>query len=73
MPDLAFRVDTAKMVPFSASPLLALDLEITNEPTAEAIHAIMLHERAVPKTIHRVDFWKNSTASSLRCAATAAN
>ena len=42
MPDLAFRVDTAKMVPFSASPLLALDLEITNEPTAEAIHAIML-------------------------------
>jgi hypothetical protein len=42
MPDLKFQVEEAVVVPFAASPQLALKLRITNQPTTETIHTIAL-------------------------------
>jgi hypothetical protein len=42
MPDLKFQVEEAVVVPFAASPQLALKLRITNQPTSETIHTIAL-------------------------------
>jgi hypothetical protein len=42
VPDLSFRVTGAKAVPFAATPLLALKLQVGNAVTAEAVHAVVL-------------------------------
>src|SRR5579871_2320100 len=41
MPDLAFRIDGAKAVPFAVTPTLGFDLHIANA-RAERIHAVAL-------------------------------
>ncbi|HZD94777.1 MAG TPA: DUF6084 family protein [Candidatus Sulfotelmatobacter sp.] len=43
MPDLHFQVQEAVVVPFAATPALALKLCITNEPVNEVVHTIALH------------------------------
>jgi hypothetical protein len=42
MPDLAFRIDSAAVVPFAATPLLGFTMHVTNTPAAERIHAVVL-------------------------------
>ena len=42
MPDLTFRVTGAAPVPYAASPLLALHLDIRNEPAEEEIRSVSL-------------------------------
>jgi hypothetical protein len=42
MPELAFQVEGASVVPYAAAPTLALKLRVTNHPVSELIHAIVL-------------------------------
>jgi hypothetical protein len=42
MPDLAFQVEEAVVVPFAAAPTLAFRLRIVNRPAEETIHTIVL-------------------------------
>jgi Family of unknown function (DUF6084) len=42
MPDLAFRVDSASVVPFAATPLLSFAVQVANTPATERIHAVVL-------------------------------
>lgn len=42
MPELGFQIDEAVVVPYSAAPLLAFKLRITNRPADENIHTIAL-------------------------------
>lgn len=42
MPDLNFEVEGAEAVPFSAAPLLAFRLCISNQPADEVIHSVAL-------------------------------
>lgn len=42
MPDLAFKIDSASVVPFAAAPMLAFKLHIKNSVPDEAIHTIAL-------------------------------
>ncbi len=42
MPDLHFQVESAEAVPYSAAPLLALKVRITNTDPAEEIHTVAL-------------------------------
>lgn len=42
MPELAFHVEEAVVVPFAAAPSLAFKLRIKNQPAEESIHTIAL-------------------------------
>jgi Family of unknown function (DUF6084) len=42
MPDLQFHIEGAEAVAHAATPMLALKLRITNQPTIEPIHSISL-------------------------------
>lgn len=42
MPDLEFAIEGAEAVPHAAVPLLALRLRITNTPSEEEVHSILL-------------------------------
>lgn len=42
MPDLAFRIESAAVVPFAASPTLGFALRVTNRPAHEVIHTVVL-------------------------------
>lgn len=42
MPDLTFQVESARVVPFAAVPILAFQLQIKNAVSAEQIHTIAL-------------------------------
>jgi len=42
MPDLTFEVESARVVPFAAVPILAFQLQIKNAVSAEQIHTIAL-------------------------------
>jgi hypothetical protein len=42
MPDLAFQVERADVVPFAASPTVAFRLRVANQPEAERIHTVAL-------------------------------
>lgn len=42
MPDLNFEVEGAEAVPFSAAPLLAFKLRLSNQPADEVIHSVAL-------------------------------
>ena len=42
MPDLNFEVEGAEAVPFSAAPLLAFKLRLSNQPAEEVIHSVAL-------------------------------
>ena len=42
MPDLSFAIDSAKVVPFAATPMLAFQLSIRNAAADERIHTIAL-------------------------------
>ncbi len=42
MPDLSFQVEGAESVPFTAAPLLAIKLRITNADAKEEIHTVAL-------------------------------
>src|SRR6202035_4102324 len=42
MPDLAFQIDSASVVPFAAAPMLAFQLHIKDREPNEAIHTIAL-------------------------------
>lgn len=42
MPDLSFQVEGAEAVPYSATPLLAFKLRVTNQPLEEVIHSVAL-------------------------------
>ena len=52
MPDLQFQVNGASVVPHSASPLLALQLEISNTG-GELIHAVVLRCQIQIETTRR--------------------
>jgi hypothetical protein len=86
MPDLTFRVSGAKMVPYAASPIVALDLTIINASPSEQVHSIMLqcqvridaparsYEMAEKKALREVfgapDLWGRSLKSLLWTQAT---
>jgi Family of unknown function (DUF6084) len=42
MPELSFQIEGAEAVPYAATPLLTLKLRITNLPSTEEIHSLML-------------------------------
>jgi hypothetical protein len=42
MPDLTFRIESASVVPFAATPLLSFAVHVANTPAAERIHAVVL-------------------------------
>jgi hypothetical protein len=42
VPDLNFEVESAEAVPYSAAPLLAFKLRISNQPAEELIHSVAL-------------------------------
>jgi Family of unknown function (DUF6084) len=42
VPDLKFQIEGAEAVPYSAVPLIALKLRITNQPPNEPIHTLAL-------------------------------
>lgn len=42
MPELHFQIEGAEAVPYSAAPLLALKLRISNLPETESIHSLTL-------------------------------
>jgi len=42
MPELNFQVETAKVVPHSATPLLAFELRVSNSNPEEVIHTVAL-------------------------------
>jgi hypothetical protein len=42
MPDLRFQIESASMVPFAATPMLAFKLQIENAAVNETIHTIAL-------------------------------
>jgi hypothetical protein len=42
MPDLSFQVESAKVVPFAATPMLAFRLQVRNSRADEKIHTIAL-------------------------------
>ena len=42
MPELSFRVESARAVPFSASPTIAFGLEVRNDDPEEVIHSVVL-------------------------------
>lgn len=42
MPDLGFKIEAAEAVQFSASPMIALKLRVTNADVAEVIHSVAL-------------------------------
>jgi hypothetical protein len=45
MPDLAFQIEGAEVVQFSATPQIALKLRITNADPAEQIHSVALRSQ----------------------------
>ena len=45
MPDLSFTIEGAEVVKFSASPLLAFKLRVTNANPAETIHSVALRSQ----------------------------
>jgi hypothetical protein len=45
MPDLSFTIEGAEVVKFSASPLLAFKLRVTNPNPAETIHSVALRSQ----------------------------
>ena len=42
MPELNFQIESARAVPYGASPLLAFELRVTNTGPEEAIHTVVL-------------------------------
>ncbi|MGC2400678.1 MAG: DUF6084 family protein, partial [Acidobacteriaceae bacterium] len=42
MPEVHFKIEGAEAVPYSATPLIALKLRITNLPAEEDIHSLSL-------------------------------
>jgi uncharacterized protein DUF6084 len=42
MPDLSFAIDSAKVVPFAATPMIAFQMRIANAAAGERIHTIAL-------------------------------
>lgn len=42
MPDLSFAIDSAKVVPFAATPMIAFQMRVANAAPAERIHTIAL-------------------------------
>ena len=42
MPDLNFLVESARLVPYAAAPLLSLGLRIENTDPAEPVHSVLL-------------------------------
>ncbi|MDQ3172931.1 MAG: DUF6084 family protein [Acidobacteriota bacterium] len=53
MPDLNFQVEGAEAVPFTAAPLLAFKLRITNTDAAQAIQSIGLRCQIQIESTHR--------------------
>jgi hypothetical protein len=53
MPDLHFKVESAEMVPFAASPMLAFRLQVDDSSRAQAIHSIALHAQIQIETPRR--------------------
>jgi hypothetical protein len=54
MPDLTIEVHSAEAVAFSASPLIALRLNIRNKPANEAIQGVMLQAQVQIETTRRL-------------------
>jgi len=42
MPELNFQIDGAEIIPYAATPQIALKLRLTNAPLEEAIHTVAL-------------------------------
>jgi hypothetical protein len=42
VPDLGFRIESAAVVPYAATPSLAFSLRVTNRPPTEVIHTVVL-------------------------------
>jgi hypothetical protein len=53
MPDLSFTIEGAEVVKFSASPLLAFKLRVTNPNPAETIHSVALRSQIQIEVTHR--------------------
>jgi hypothetical protein len=45
MPDLTITVENAEVVPYAASPMLALNLRVRNADPAETIHTVVLRSQ----------------------------
>lgn len=53
MPDLAFEIDSASVVPFAAVPMIAFQLRVKNSVPDEAIHTIALRCQIQIETTRR--------------------
>ncbi len=53
MPDLSFQIEGAEAVPFTAAPLLAFKLRVTNADAEEAIQTIALRCQIQIETLRR--------------------
>jgi len=42
MPNLSFQIEGAEVIPYAATPQIALKLRLTNAPSEEAIHTVAL-------------------------------
>jgi hypothetical protein len=42
MPDLGFEVESASVVPYAMAPMLAFRLRVTNAPSNERVHSVVL-------------------------------
>ena len=53
MPDLRIAIENAAAVPFAATPLLAFQLRITNDPPEQLIHTVALKAQIQIETTRR--------------------